>query len=214
MTLRTLLGLGLWAGMMVWAFLFPGGSHEHTLSYLTGIWEAYTTGLVRDPELFTLFNFMGLWPLILGLLLFTQQPVRGHRGLKVLFWLLSFVGGAYVLFPFLVVQERLSYSQGSPELEKLGLHPWPSLLLLLVATGLAVFGFLLWDGARVLMLWETSAFFRVMTVDFFLFQFWAQVLIQEDQAGRDLTPGRISRLLFSLPLFGILFYLVWRSFRH
>lgn len=205
------IGLGIWVLLLVWMFFFPGGTHQMTGLYLQELIGAYTFQSTVPPELFLVFNFLGLWPLVAGLQLFSQDPVLGRFRWKLTFWLLSFVGGAFALSPYLLFEKRSGALRAPRWLEGVCRSPYAALVLGLGGLGLTIFGFMTFDPGRFVDLATTSSFFRVMLVDLVLFQGWTLVMVWEDQRARNVEWARVWQMLFMVPFFGVLIYLAVRD---
>ncbi|RQH27670.1 DUF2834 domain-containing protein, partial [Okeania hirsuta] len=87
----------LWIGFSTYAFLLAPPDQPDTLELIqklsTGQWENI------NPLIVSLFNIMGIWPLIYSCLMFFDG-----RGKKIPAWLfstLSFGVGAFAILPYL-----------------------------------------------------------------------------------------------------------------
>ena len=197
----------LWLGFGFYAFLLAPPSQPDTLELIqklsTGEWENI------NPLIISLFNIMGIWPLIYSCLLFFDG-----RGQKVPAWLfatLSFGVGAFAILPYLGLRQPDSYFSGK---KNLFLNILDSRILgigLTVGTSvLLIYGLKNGDWENFIQQWQSSRFIHVMSLDFCLLCLLFPSLLKDDmnRRGMEKNPWYWVALF---PLLGPLIYLSVRS---
>lgn len=203
------LGFGLlWIGFVAYAFLFAPPDQPDTLELIknlsTGNWQGI------NPLIISLFNIMGIWPMIYACLLFFDG-----RGQKIPAWpfvTASFGVGAFALLPYLALREPNQEFTGSKSLFlKILDSRWLGIAIALGALGLLSFGLIKGDWGDFVQQWQTSRFIQVMSLDFCLLCLLFPALLIDDMARRGLKNAPFSQWAFALvPLTGPLLYLCVR----
>lgn len=197
----------LWAGFLLYAFLFAPPDQPHTFSLIkdlsTGNWDGI------NPAVVALFNIMGVLPMLYACVLFLDG-----RGQKVPAWpfaSFSFGVGAFAILPYLALR------RSNPTF--IGQKTWLLKLLdsritggfvAIGAIGLLVYGITAGDWSDFAQQWQTSRFIHVMSLDFCLLCLLFPVLLPDDMTRRGLTDRRIFWAVALIPLLGPLAYIALR----
>jgi hypothetical protein len=204
--MRTI-GFGLlWLGLVVYAFFLAPPNQPDTFSLIqrlsTGQWQGI------NPLVISLFNIMGVWPLIYSCLLFFDG--RGQRLPAWPFAILSFGVGAFALLPYLALRRPNPSFSGSKDLWlKLLDSRWTAGLLGVGTVVLVIYGFTQGDWSNFVQQWRMDRFIHVMSIDFCLLCLLFPTLVQDDLARRGQSDGRLW-LISLVPLLGAVAYLLWR----
>lgn len=202
------LGFGLlWLGFVAYAFLFAPPDQPDTVELIknlsTGKWEGI------NPLIVSLFNIMGVWPLIYSALTFIDG-----RQQKIPAWLFSsasFGVGAFALLPYLALREPNQEFNGS---KNLFLKVLDSRLLgIALAIGAVVllsYGLFNGNWGDFIEQWQTSRFIHVMSLDFCLLCLLFPALLGDDMARRGWKNSSLFWVVTLLPLIGPLLYLCIR----
>lgn len=202
------LGFGLlWIGLIVYAFFLAPPNQPDTVELIknlsTGKWEGI------NPLIISLFNIMGVWPLIYSGLLFIDG-----REQKIPAWLFatgSFGVGAFALLPYLALRQPNQHFTGSKDiLLKLVDSRWFGIALTLGNLALLSFGLLNGDWSDFLHQWQTNRFIHVMSLDFCLLCLLFPALLGDDMARRGLKNPALFWVVALLPLIGSSLYLCVR----
>jgi hypothetical protein len=200
------LGL-LWLGFVVYAFGFAPPDQPDTLELIKRLSTAQTEGI--NPLIVALFNIMGVFPVIYACLLFADG--RGQRLPAWAFSVASFAMGAFALLPYLALrQPNPSFVGKKPWLIKLLDSRWLGLGVAIAAIGLVTYGVTQGDWQDFVSQWQTSRFIHVMSLDFCLLCLLFPTLLGDDMARRGLNDSRVFWAVALIPLFGAVFYLVFR----
>ncbi len=202
------IGFGLlWVGLLVYAFLLAPPNQPDTVELIknlsTGKWEGI------NPLIISLFNIMGVWPLIYSGLLFIDG-----REQKIPAWLFatgSFGVGAFALLPYLALRQPNQQFTGSKDiLLKLMDSRWLGVVLTLGSLALLSFGLLNGDWRDFIQQWQTNRFIHVMSLDFCLLCLLFPALLGDDMARRGLKNPALFWGVALLPLIGSSLYLCVR----
>lgn len=203
---RSAFGL-VWIGLLLYAFLLappPSPETWHLLLRLsTGQWAAL------DPWVVTLFNLMGVWPLIYCCLLFADGC--GQRLPAWPFATLSFLVGAFGLLPYLALRGPNPRWEGRMD-RTLALFDsrWMGLGLSALTLLLFAYGLRQGDGGAFLHQWRSDRFIHVMGLDFCLLCLLFPCLLGDDMARRGLQQPTLFWAISLVPLLGPLVYLSTR----
>jgi len=197
----------LWAGFVTYAFLLAPPDQPNTFELIKrlsiGQWEGV------NPLIVSLFNIMGVWPMIYSCLLFIDG-----RAQKISAWpfaALSFGIGAFALLPYLALREpNLEFSKKKNAFLKLLDSRLTGIALTIGATILVAYGLKNADWGDFLQQWQTSRFIHVMSLDFCLLCLLFPALLGDDMARRGLKNPQLFWLVALIPLFGPLLYLCIR----
>jgi len=209
---RLLFGL-LWIGFSLYAFTLAPPAQPDTLDLIVKLSSGQWAGI--NPLIVTLFNLMGVWPIVYACLALLDGP-----GQKVVAWpfvALSFGIGAFALLPYLAIREKNpTFEQKKDRLLDIVDSPWTGRLLLAGALALVSYGVA--DGNLVAnwtdftQQWRSSQFIHVMSLDFCMLCAVVSPLLKDDMARRGVdNSGLLYWLGVLVPLFGILVYLALRS---
>ncbi|MGB5959623.1 MAG: DUF2834 domain-containing protein [Coleofasciculaceae cyanobacterium] len=196
----------LWLGLVIYAFVFAPPDQPDTIELIknlsTGKWDGI------NPIIVSLFNIMGVLPLIYSALTFIDG-----RQQKIPAWLFStasFGVGAFALLPYLALREPNQEFTGS---KNLFLKILDSRLLGIALTIGAIFllSYGLFNGnwADFIQQWKTSRFIHVMSLDFCLLCLLFPALLGDDMAKRGIKNSSLFWVAM-LPLIGPLLYLCIR----
>ncbi|WP_088892768.1 DUF2834 domain-containing protein [Leptolyngbya ohadii] len=197
----------LWAGFILYAFLFAPPDQPDTLNLIkdlsTGNWDGI------NPAIVALFNIMGVLPMLYASVLFLDG-----RGQKVPAWLFtsaSFGVGAFAILPYLALRRLNPTFEGQKNwLLKLLDSRITGAFIALGAIGLLVYGITAGDWSNFAQQWQTSRFIHVMSLDFCMLCLLFPILLPDDMARRGLTDSRIFWAVTLIPLLGPLAYITLR----
>lgn len=197
----------LWLGFVTYAFLFAPPDQPDTVELIknlsTGKWDGI------NPLIVSLFNIMGVWPLIYSALTFIDG--RQQKVPAWLFSVASFGVGAFALLPYLAWREPNQKFIGS---KNLFLKVLDSRLLGIALTIgsliLLSYGFFNGNWEDFIQQWQTSRFIHVMSLDFCLLCLLFPALLGDDMARRGLKNPLLFWVVSLLPLIGPLLYLCLR----
>jgi hypothetical protein len=202
------IGFGLlWLILVIYAFVFAPPDQPDTVDLIinlsTGKWDGI------NPIIVSLFNIMGVWPLIYSALTFIDG-----RQQKIPAWLFStasFGVGAFALLPYLALRQPNQEFIGSKNLFlKILDSRWLGIALTIGSLFLLSYGLLNGDWADFAQQWKTSRFIHVMSLDFCLLCLLFPALLGDDMAKRGLQNSALFWVVTLLPLFGPLLYLCIR----
>jgi len=202
------IGFGLlWVGFVTYAFLLAPPDQPDTLYLIknlsTGQWEGI------NPLIVSLFNIMGVWPMIYSCLLFIDG-----RAQKIPAWpfaSVSFGVGAFALLPYLALREPSTEFPGKKNafLNLLDSR-LTGVVLTIGAVILVAYGLGNGDWGNFVQQWQTSRFIHVMSLDFCLLCLLFPALLGDDMGRRGLKNPQLFWLTALIPLFGPLIYLCVR----
>ncbi len=198
----------LWVGFAVYAFVFAPPDQPDTFELIknlsTGEWEGI------NPLIISLFNIMGVIPLIYSCMLFTDG-----RGQKIPAWLfatLSFAVGAFALLPYLALREvNPDFVGKNNAFLKLLDSRITGIFLSIGAIFLIFYGLQGANWSDFVQQWQTSRFIHVMSLDFCMLCLVFPALLGDDMARRDMKNPVLFWLVTLIPLFGPLVYLSVRK---
>ena len=202
------IGFGLlWVGFVTYAFLLAPPDQPDTLYLIknlsTGQWEGI------NPLVVSLFNIMGVWPMIYSCLLFIDG-----RAQKIPAWpfaSVSFGVGAFALLPYLALREPSTEFPGKKNAFLLLLDSrLTGVVLTIGAVILVAYGLGNGDWGNFVQQWQTSRFIHVMSLDFCLLCLLFPALLGDDMGRRGLKNPQLFWLTALIPLFGPLIYLCVR----
>ena len=197
----------LWVCFGLYAFLLAPPSQPDTLELIqklsTGEWENI------NPLIVSLFNIMGIWPLIYACLLFFDG-----RGQKVPAWLfstLSFGVGAFAILPYLGWRQPNPIFYGK---KNLFLNILDSRILGIALTlgtiFLLIYGLKNGDWVDFIRQWQSSRFIHVMSLDFCMLCLLFPTILEDDMSRRGMKKN-LWYWVALVPLLGPLIYLSVRS---
>ncbi|MCU0532781.1 MAG: DUF2834 domain-containing protein [Hydrococcus sp. Prado102] len=205
--LRQIIFWLLWLGLIGYAFLFAPPNQPDTFELITrlstGDWEGI------NPLVISLFNLMGIWPIIYACLLFVDG--RGQKIKAFPFVIVSFAVGAFAILPYLALrQPNPTFSGEKNWLIKILDSRITAILLTVGTIILLVFGLSRGDWADFIRQWQTSRFIHVMSLDFCLLCLLFPNLVGDDLARRDIKNSGVYWIVSIIPLLGALGYLCLR----
>ncbi|MBV8887512.1 MAG: DUF2834 domain-containing protein [Chroococcidiopsidaceae cyanobacterium CP_BM_RX_35] len=197
----------LWLGFVTYAFLLAPPEQPNTFELIKhlsiGQWEGV------NPLIVSLFNIMGVWPMIYSCLLFIDG-----RAQKISAWpfaTFSFGVGAFALLPYLALREpNPEFPKEKNAFLKLLDSRWTGIALTIGAAILVAYGFKNGDWGNFVQQWQTSRFIHVMSLDFCLLCLLFPALLGDDMARRGLKNPQLFWSVALIPLFGPLLYLCLR----
>jgi hypothetical protein len=197
----------LWLGLIIYAFLFAPPNQPDTFELITrlstGDWEGI------NPLIISLFNLMGIWPMIYACLLFIDG--KGQKIKAFPFAIASFGVGAFAILPYLALrQPNPTFSGEKDWLIKILDSRITGILLALGTIVLLVFGLSQGDWGDFIRQWQTSRFLHVMSLDFCLLCLLFPSLLGDDMTRRNIQNPGIFWIVSLMPLLGALGYLCLR----
>lgn len=204
---RKIVFIAMWLGFATYAFLLAPPDQPDTLNLIknlsTGQWEGI------NPIVISLFNIMGVWPMIYSCLMFIDG-----RGQKIPAWpfaVFSFGVGAFALLPYLALREPNPKFTGTKNTFLKLLDSRLTGVALTVGTiVLVAYGLINGDWGNFVHQWQTSRFVNVMSLDFCLLCLSFPALLGDDMARRNLQNQQLFWITALIPLFGSLIYLCVR----
>lgn len=197
----------LWLGFITYAFAIAPPDRPDTVELITNLSTGKWAGI--NPLIVSLFNLMGVFPLIYSCLLFIDG-----RGQKIPAWIfatLSMGVGAFALLPYLALRQPNPTFSGQKNLFlKLLDTRLTGVVLSVGAIALVAYGLSKGDWADFIQQWQTSRFIHVMSLDFCLLCVLFPALLGDDMARRGMNNSVIFWLTALIPLFGSLIYLCVR----
>lgn len=198
----------LWLGFVTYAFFLAPPDQPNTLELIknlsTGRWDGI------NPLIISLFNIMGVFPMIYSCLLFIDG--RAQKISVAPFATASFGVGAFAILPYLFLRE--------PNREFPGDKTWlikildsriTGILLFISALILVSYGLVNGNWGDFIGQWQTSRFIHVMSLDFCLLCLLFPALLGDDMARRGMNNTALFWIAALIPLFGALVYLCVRS---
>ncbi|RUR86734.1 DUF2834 domain-containing protein [Chlorogloeopsis fritschii PCC 9212] len=197
----------IWLGLIIYAFVFAPPNQPDTFELIKNLSTGQWQGI--NPLVISLFNIMGVWPLIYSAVIFIDG-----RGQKIPAWpfaALSFAVGAFALLPYLALREpNTQFSGQKNTFLKLLDSRWLGVVLTVSAAILVGYGLGQGDWANFVQQWQTSRFIHVMSLDFCLLCALFPALLGDDMVRRGLKNPQMFWLVALIPLFGALLYLCVR----
>lgn len=202
------IGFGLlWLVLVSYAFIFAPPDQPDTIELITNLSTGKWDGI--NPIIVSLFNIMGVLPLIYSALTFIDG-----RQQKIPAWLFStasFGVGAFALLPYLALRQPNQEFRGSKNLFlKILDSRWLGIILTIGSLFLLSYGLLNGNWEDFIQQWKTSRFIHVMSLDFCLLCLLFPALLGDDMAKRGLQNSSLFWVVTLLPLFGPLLYLCIR----
>ena len=197
----------LWLGFVTYAFVFAPPNRPDTLELITNLSTVKWAGI--NPLIVSLFNLMGVFPLIYSCLLFIDG--RGQKIPAWIFAVFSMGVGAFALLPYLALrQPNPTFSGHKNAFLNLLDARLTGVVLSIGAIALVAYGLGMGDWTDFIQQWQTSRFIHVMSLDFCLLCGLFSALLGDDMARRSMNNSVIFWLTALVPLFGALAYLCLR----
>lgn len=197
----------LWLGFVSYAFLLAPPEQPGTFELIKNLSTGQVQGI--NPLIVSLFNIMGVWPLIYSCVLFIDG-----KGQKIPAWFFvtaSFGVGAFALLPYLFLrQPNPTFSGQKNWFLKLLDSRWTGVLIGLGAIALLTYGVTQGNWSDFAQQWQTNRFIHVMSLDFCLLCLLFPVLLSDDMARRELRNQGLFWAVSLVPLLGPVTYLALR----
>ncbi|MBE9208021.1 DUF2834 domain-containing protein [Nostoc sp. LEGE 06077] len=205
--LRKFLLFCLWIGLIIYAFFLAPPDQPDTFELIKKLSIGQWQGI--NPLIISLFNLMGVWPLVYSALAFTDG-----RSQKIPAWPFatgSFGVGAFALLPYLFLREpNQEFVCKKNIFLKLLDSRVTGIILTIIASILVAYGVQGGNWQDFIQQWQTNRFIHVMSLDFCLLCLLFPVLLGDDMARRGWKNNQIFWLISLVPLFGPLIYLCVR----
>ncbi|MGL5510401.1 MAG: DUF2834 domain-containing protein, partial [Microcoleaceae cyanobacterium] len=92
---------GIWLGFLLYATFFAPPDQPDTLELIKNLSTGNLTGI--NPLIISLFNLMGIWPIIYTCVLLADG--RGQKIRAGIFVALSYAVGAFAILPYLALRQ-------------------------------------------------------------------------------------------------------------
>jgi len=206
---RSVFFWALWVGFIAYAAIAAPPDQPDTVELITNLSTGQWDGI--NPVIISLFNIMGIWPLIYCAMIFADG--RSQRIPAWPFAAVSFGLGAFALLPYFALRKPNTEVEGDRTgLVRLVDSRILGILLTLAALTLVGYAVVAGDWSDYIQQWQTSRFIHVMSLDFCALCGLVNALVGDDMARRSMGDRQGLRLVAGLvPLFGILIYLCVRS---
>jgi len=203
---RLMFGM-IWIGFIGYAFLLAPPDQPNTWMLIqnlsTGNWDDI------NPLIVSLFNLMGIWPLIYGCVVIADG--QGQQISAWIFWLGSFAVGAFALLPYLALRQPNPTFEGPKNLWlKILESRFTGLAIAAGASGFLAYGLIAGDWGDFIQHWQTSRFIHVMSLDFCLLCVLFPAILADDMTRRGLSNSAIFWAVSLILLIGPAVYLVFR----
>ena len=198
---------GIWLVLIIYTFGFAPPDRPETLDLILKLSTGHVTGI--NPLIITLFNLMGILPIVYACLLLVDG--QGQQLTAWKFAIASFGVGAFALLPYLALRRANPYWQGEKnKLLEITESPLTAIAVTLVILGLLFFGINSGDWGDFVRQCQSSKFIHVMSLDFCLLCLLLPVLVKDDLARRGIENIAIWNIITFVPLLGTLTYLCLR----
>ena len=198
----------IWLSLVGYAFFLAPSASPNTLDLIIDLSTGHWQGI--NPLVVSLFNLMGILPLVYAcLLLFDGRSQQIPAGIFVVG---SFGLGAFALLPYLALRESSTVWEGDKNwLLKILESPITSAILTLGVIILLGWGIIYGDWRDFVWQWQTNQFIHVMSLDFCLLSILFPTLVKDDSLRRRIKKPEIFLVISFIPLLGALTYLCLRS---
>lgn len=198
----------IWIGFIAYAFFLSPPSQPDTLELIKNL--SFGNWQEINPLIISLFNLMGIWPIIYSCLLFFDG--RGQKIPAGIFAGLSFGIGAFALIPYFALREPNPQFIGKKNrfLNLLDSR-LTGIALTIGAIILLVYGLLNGNWPDFIAQWQTNKFINVMSLDFCMLSLLFPTLLSDDMARRGMENRPLFWVISLLPLIGPLVYLCCRN---
>lgn len=206
MTQKIILSI-IWLSFVIYAFFFSPPNQPDTLELIkdlsTGKWDGI------NPIITSLFNIMGIWPIIYAGLIFADGRMQ-----KIPAWpfvSFSFGVGAFAILPYLIFRQPNQEFEGKKSLFlKILDSRWLGLSVTMGTAAFLLYAFTQGDWSDFIQQWRTSRFIHVMSLDFCLLCLLFPILLKDDLRRRGLKNQSLFWLVSLVPLLGSAIYLMVR----
>jgi hypothetical protein len=203
---RTILALA-WIAGWVHVIWFTPNDDGSIVEFLVAIMRGDTEQV--DPLVFTVFNLLGVWPLVMVAMLVQDDQGR----LKAWpFAFSSLVLGNSALYVYLFFR-REQTGTVAPMTRLVRFAESKVLAVFLLVSTIALFAYGIIQGSfeAYTQAFETRPFVSFMTVDFFLFSIAFAAIVPDDLRRRGMPTGGFSWLYALVPALGAVLYLTVRA---
>ncbi|MEG3438613.1 DUF2834 domain-containing protein [Pannus brasiliensis CCIBt3594] len=206
MLVKIALGL-LWLSFAVYAFFLAPPDRPDTLDLIIDLSTGKWRGI--NPLIITLFNLMGIWPI-----LYTSVMLVDGRARKIPAWpfaLGSFAVGAFAILPYLVFRQPEGDFTGE---KNWILKVWDSrfvgAIAFLGASALFAYGLIAGDWTDFGQQWRSSRFINVMSLDFCLLTLLFPIFLRDDLDRRGIDNPFLFWSVSLVPVLGPALYAIAR----
>lgn len=197
---------GIWILFIGYGFLFAPPDNPETIDLIIHLSKGNWDGI--NPYIISLFNLMGILPMIYVCLLLVDG--RGQKLMATPFMVGSFFLGAFSLLPYFALRESNTTFVGEKTIFiKIVESKLTAIALIIGTTILVVSGIKDGNFSDFVYQWQNSKFIHVMSLDFCLLCLLFPVLIKDDLARRNINNPLLRAIAF-IPLFGTLIYMIFR----
>jgi hypothetical protein len=183
---------------------------ENSPENLSLIQRMYSPGFrTVNPLVFTVFNLMGVWPMVYAVLVLDEAEAQGFTVLP--FIVLSFFMGGFIYLIYFSLRTPSLVQLPKTRLQKKLVKKSNMVLLFLAGAALILYGVLYGDWIDYAAVYGTNSLIHVMTIDFVLVSLLFPILLRDDLRRRGKYSSR-NLLLYSIgSIFGALVYLIKRQ---
>ncbi|MEL6223188.1 MAG: DUF2834 domain-containing protein [Cyanobacteria bacterium J06627_8] len=197
----------IWLGFIGYATVVAPPSEPDTFALIQDLSTGQWNGI--NPLIVSLFNLMGIWPLIYGSLMITDGC--GQRIVAWPFAIASFGLGAFAVLPYLALRAPNPGAIDHPtRLLHVANSRWFGVAIALGAVGFLAYGVLKGDWSSFIEQWQHSKFIHVMSLDFCMLCVLVGTMLGDDMVRRGLSDRRLFWAIALTPLLGIIAYLCLR----
>ena len=162
-----------------------------------------------NPLIVTIFNLMGVWPIILACILLFDREKRPVPAWP--FVIGTFFLGSYVLLPYLGLRRSQPVFSGTrTRFIKIIDSRITGICVLIVTLVMLIWGLTGADWADFREMWRSNMFINVMSIDFAILCLFFPFVLPDDMARRDWDCPALLEILFLLPMIGAAIYLAAR----
>ncbi|AFZ46413.1 hypothetical protein Cyast_0433 [Cyanobacterium stanieri PCC 7202] len=196
----------IWVVFIGYGFLLAPPDNPETMDLIINLSKGSWDGI--NPYVISLFNLMGILPMIYACLLLIDG--RGQKLMVTPFMVGSFFLGAFSLLPYFALRESNTTFTGEKTIFIKIVESKLTAIALIIGTTILVVSAIK-DGNvhDFIYQWQNSKFIHVMSLDFCLLCLLFPVLIKDDLARRNIN-NLILRAIAFIPLFGTLIYMILR----
>jgi len=161
-----------------------------------------------NPLVFSVFNLMGVWPMIYSLVLIFEAE-KQTVPVWLFIFLSFFLGGFILLIYYSYRIPQTCYPDKFTRAMKIAEKKRNSVVLGITGLALVLYGIIYGDYSDYFYLFNVNSLVHVMSIDFLLVTFLFPVILRDDMQRRDFYKPTLYAL-FSVPLLGPILYLLVR----
>ncbi|MGY6530613.1 MAG: DUF2834 domain-containing protein [Cyanobacterium sp.] len=196
----------IWILFIGYGFLFAPPDNPETMDLIINLSSGNWEGI--NPYIISLFNLMGILPMIYACLLLVDG--RGQKLMATPFLVGSFFLGAFSLLPYFALRESNTTFTGEKTIFiKIIESRLTAIALIIGTTILVLSGIKDGNWGDFVYQWQNSKFIHIMSLDFCALCLLFPVLIKDDLTRRNIT-NPVLRAIAFIPLFGTLIYMILR----